>query len=45
MVRKLRMWEVTSDSVLEGTMMVSKEAMTPNEVEDRLKDTMDLPTG
>jgi hypothetical protein len=45
MVRKLRMWEMTSDSVPEGTMMVSEEAMTPNEVQDHLKDTMDHSTG
>jgi hypothetical protein len=45
MEHKLWMWEMTPDSVLEGTVMVSEEAITPDEVEDRLKDTMDCPTG
>jgi hypothetical protein len=30
---------------LEGTVMVSGEAITPGEVEDRLKDTLDHPMG
>jgi hypothetical protein len=45
MVHKLQMWEMTPDSVPEGTVMVSGEAITPGEVEDRLKDTLDRPTG
>jgi hypothetical protein len=31
MARKLRMWEMTPDSALEGTVMVSGEAITPGE--------------
>jgi hypothetical protein len=33
------------DSVLEGTVMVFGEAITPGEVEDRLKDTLDCSMG
>jgi hypothetical protein len=45
MARKLWMWEMTPDSAPEGTVMVSGEAITPDEVEDRLKDMLDRPTG
>jgi hypothetical protein len=45
MVRKLWMWEMTLDSAAEGTVMVSREAITPDEVEDCLKDTLDHPMG
>jgi hypothetical protein len=39
------MWEMTPDSALEGTVMFSREAITPGEVEDRLKDMLDRPMG
>jgi hypothetical protein len=39
------MWEMTPDSVLEGTVMVSGEVITPDEVEDHLKDTLDRSMG
>jgi hypothetical protein len=45
MARKLQMWEMTPDSGLEGTMIVSGEAITPDEVEDHLKDMLDRSMG
>jgi hypothetical protein len=45
MVRKTWMWEMTPNSALEGMVMVSGEAITPSEVEDCLKDTLDRPMG
>jgi hypothetical protein len=35
------MWEMMPNSVPERMVMVSGEAITPGQVEDRLKDTMD----
>lgn len=43
MARKLRMSEMTPDSASEGTVMVSGGAISPGEVEDRLKDTLGHP--
>jgi hypothetical protein len=40
MARKLRMWEMMPDSAPEGTVMVLREAITPGEVENCLKDTL-----
>jgi hypothetical protein len=45
MAKKLWMWEMMPDLVPEGTVMVFGKAITPNEVEDRLKDTLDRWTG
>jgi hypothetical protein len=39
------MWEMMPDLVPEGMVMVFREAITPGEVEDRLKDTLDHSTG
>jgi hypothetical protein len=39
------MWEMTLDLAAEGTVMVFGEAIAPDEVEDRLKDTLDRPMG
>jgi hypothetical protein len=41
MARKLRMWEMMPDSAPEGMVMVSAEVITPGEVENYLKDTLD----
>jgi hypothetical protein len=41
MSRKLWMWEMTPDSAPEGIVMIFEEAITPGEVEDRLKDMLD----
>jgi hypothetical protein len=35
------MWEMMPDSAPEGTVMVLGEAITPDEVENCLKDTLD----
>jgi hypothetical protein len=45
LARTLQMWEMTPDSMPEGTVMVSGEAISPGEVEDHLKDMLDRPTG
>jgi hypothetical protein len=45
MARKLWMWEMTPGSTPEGTVMISEEVITLDEVEDRLKDTLDRLTG
>jgi hypothetical protein len=45
MACKLWMWEMMLDSVPEGTVTVSREGITPGEVEDHLKDTLDLLLG
>jgi hypothetical protein len=45
MACKLWMWEMMLDSVPEGTVTVSREAITLGEVEDHLKDTLDLLMG
>jgi hypothetical protein len=37
------MWEMMPNLALEGTVMVFEEAITPNEVEDHLKDMLDHP--
>jgi hypothetical protein len=39
------MWEMMLDSAPEGTVMISREAITPGEVEDHLKDMLDRLTG
>jgi hypothetical protein len=39
------MWEMTPNLASEGTVMVFKEAITPGEVEDHLKDMLDRLTG
>jgi hypothetical protein len=40
MACKLWMWEMTPNSVPEGMVMISGEAITPDEVEDHLKDML-----